>query len=279
MNKGVVLNGSFLMYNSTFKSFILDKSFGLKLNFLKRFEERFENFSSNLISELDSSQYYSLINLFYEIVPNKKLVKDRRLVNIFFLDLINSYRGWRHSRGLPVRGQRTWTNAWTSYKSNLVLREYKIVLAKKLYGNVPSNELNVAYLAEQVNLLWKLQWEQEWREAKKKRLVFLKKDSNLYKVDLYSMAKGNITGFTKKGDKAKKQKQVVKKNYFSLGFDPGFTKALLKSSYLNTKKSSSQSRVNVITESDDMRNKKKLVKKKSTTTTVNKKKSKKDSWN
>jgi len=277
MNKGVILNGSTLMYNNTFKNFILTKTFGLKLTFLKRFEERFENFSINTVSDFNSSQYYSLVNLFYEIVPNKKLVKDRRLVNIFFLDLINSYRGWRHSRGLPVRGQRTWTNAWTSYKSNLILREYKIILAKKLYGNIPANELNVAYLAEQVNLLWKLQWEQEWREAKKKRLVFLKKDLNLYKIDLYSMAKGNITGFTKRGEKGKKQKQVTKKNYFSLGFDPGFTKALLKSSYLNLKKASGHSKINIITESDDVKNKKKNLKKK--TLITNKKKTKKDSWN
>ncbi len=186
----------------------------------------------------------------------KKNIKDRKLLNIFFLDLINSYRGWRHARGLPVRGQRTWTNAWTTYRANLVLREYKIILAKKIYGNISSSELNVAYLAEQVNMLWKLQWEQEWREAKKKRLVYLKKDVNLYKVDLYSMSKGLVGGYTKRGDKAKKQKQTTRKNYFSLGFDTGFTKTLLKTSSNSVKKSGAQ--VNIITESGEIKSKKNL---------------------
>lgn len=250
--------------------------YGFKVSSLQLFEKRLELFSNNIISNFNSAQYLALLHTFYAIVPQKKSIKDRRLLNIFFLDLINSYRGWRHARGLPVRGQRTWTNAWTTYRANLVLREYKIILAKKIYGNISSSELNVAYLAEQVNMLWKLQWEQEWREAKKKRLVYLKKDVNLYKVDLYSMSKGLVGGYTKRGDKAKKQKQTTRKNYFSLGFDTGFTKTLLKTSSNSVKKSGAQ--VNIITESGEIKSKKKPIKKKPVVGSVNKKKTKNDSW-
>lgn len=276
MNKGNILNGELLVHGANLKKFFFEKMFGLKRYSLSCFERRAENFSNNNLANWVSAQYMSMVSLFYEIVPNKRTLRNRNLVNIFFLDVIASYRGWRHSKGLPVRGQRTWTNAWNSYRNNLVLREHKVVLARNLYGNIPVNELNVAYLAEQVNLLWKLQWEQEWREAKKKRLLSLKKDSSIFKVDLYSMSKGVVSGFTKSGEKAKKQKQIVKKNYFSLGFDPGFTKALLKDSFLKAKKGAVNSRVSVVTESADARNKKKTVKKKATST--QKQKPKKDSW-
>ena len=69
------------------------------------------------------------------------------------LDLINSYRGLRHAFGLPVRGQRTWTNAWSCYRSNLILRQFKIKLSKRLYTSITISELNIAYLAEQINSL------------------------------------------------------------------------------------------------------------------------------
>ena len=276
MNKGNILNGVLLVHSTSLKRFFLDKVLGFKLYTLRRFEQRSENFSSNLLGSWLSAQYVSMLSLFYGIIPSKRTLKNRHLVNIFFLDIIASYRGWRHSKGLPVRGQRTWTNAWNSYRNNLVLREHKVLLAKNLYGNIPLNELNVAYLAEQVNLLWKLQWEQEWREAKKKRLLTLKKDSSLFKVDLFSMSRGMVSGFTKSGEKAKKQKQTIKKNYFSLGFDPGFTKALLKDSFLKSKKGSLRSRVSIVTESGDARNKKKNIKKKSVSAV--KQKAKGDAW-
>ena len=54
-----------------------------------------------------------------------------KTINIYWLELIGSYRGWRHIHGLPVRGQRTWTNAWSVYKSNLDLREFLVTLTKK----------------------------------------------------------------------------------------------------------------------------------------------------
>ena len=182
------------------------------------------------------------------IIPNNKSIKNRYLLNIFFLDLIVSYRGWRHSRGLPVRGQRTWTNAWTTYKSNLTLREHKIIIARKLYGSLPLDSLSTAYLAEQTNLLWKLQWENEWKEAKKRRLISMKSGNKATTIDLNAMSKGIVNSVSTK--KSKKQKKVVfNKNLFTLGFDTGFVKALIKSNYVDTntkKKNFKHKKVNLI---------------------------------
>jgi hypothetical protein len=71
------------------------------------------------------------------------------------------------------------------------------------------------------------------------------------------MSKGFVSGFTKKGDKAKKIKQVSKKNYFSLGFDPGFTKILLKTSFLKSKKNLSRERTSIIMDSAESKVKRK----------------------
>merc|ERR1712166_594345 len=34
------------------------------------------------------------------------------------------FRGRGHSLGKPIRGQRTWSNAWTAYSSNRILKTY-----------------------------------------------------------------------------------------------------------------------------------------------------------
>lgn len=164
---------------------------------------------------------------------------QRELVNIVFLDIINSYKGWRHLKGLPVRNQRTWSNGWTSYKNNLKLRNFKFNSLKQLYTNLNNSNINTIYLAEHVNLLWKLQWESEWNEAKKKRLIYLNKNKTSLKVDLNLMANLVVSQNSKKLEK-KKKKTFFKKNVFTLGFEPGFTKTLLKTSLTSSNSKSSK---------------------------------------
>ena len=164
------------------------------------------------------SKLLLLYNTLLSVTPNKKDLKKKNIFNIFMLDFINSYRGLRHSFGLPVRGQRTWTNAWSCYKSNLMLRQFKLKLSKRLYSSITISELNIAYLAEQINNLWRIQWDSEWKKAKKQRQIQDKKSKNYYKVDLKLIASGNVSVKNKK-----------KANYI-IGFDPGFTKYVIKQS-------------------------------------------------
>lgn len=182
------------------------------------------------IKDLPILNWTIFLKFITSIVPNKSNLKRRVLLNVLILDLITSYRGWRHYKGLPVRGQRTWTNHSSSYRSNVTLRNYKIKLAKKFYGNLPIYEINIALAAEQINLLWKLQWYSEWLSAKKSRINF-KGNANTIKIDLFGMANNQIMNPMKFKKMTKKQKQSFKKNHFSLGFDPGFTKPLLKELY------------------------------------------------
>lgn len=222
--------------------------YGLNLKSCNLFEQRIECFKNQSFNEIYSYKWVILLKTLNNIIPNNKSIKERLLLNIFYLDLIMSYKGWRHSRGLPVRGQRTWTNAWTTYRSNLILREYKIVIAKRLYGSLPLDDLSVTYLAEQTNLLWKLQWENEWKEARKKRLIAMKSNVKVTSVDLYSMSKGVVDSTNTKKKKKQKAKSSFSKNLFTLGFDPGFAKALIKTNYINThlKKKTKQNKINLI---------------------------------
>ena len=144
--------------------------------------ERFEMNFKDTLSQFYIHQWVSLYKFFISVIPTTSDVKKRRLFHIFFLDLLSTYRGWRHSKGLPVRGQRTWTNSQSTYKSNLTLRLFKVNLVRKLYGNVTLKNAAVAYMAEQVNLLWKLQWAKEWSLAKNEDYKLYKKKEVLIKL-------------------------------------------------------------------------------------------------
>lgn len=181
---------------------------------IKRLETRIDKKNK----DFRVSQSFLIYKLLMGIVPENKDLKKKMILNIFMLDLINSYRGLRHAFGLPVRGQRTWTNAWSCYRANTTLRQFKIKLSKRLYSTITISDLNIAYLAEQINNLWKIQWDSEWKKAKRQRQLQDKKSKNLFKVDLKAIASGNVS------TKSKKNSSYI------IGFDPGFTKYVIKQS-------------------------------------------------
>lgn len=222
MREGNLFNGVYFSPYYSLKDF---SSFGVNIFFKKYMSKRCEVCFNLPFSNYRTSNWIIFLQFFYSLLPFKKNILNKYTLNIFFLDVINVYRGWRHSRGLPTRGQRTWTNAWSAYKSNLTLRHFKINLLKRLYAQIPISELNIAYAAEQFNLLWKLQWQQEWREARKSRLKQNKNKYKSEKIDLFSMSTGQINPAKKLKGKSKKNKGA--KMASTLGFDPGFTKLIL----------------------------------------------------
>lgn len=197
--------------------------FGFNLYTTKMFTDRIES-SSGVVKDNYVHKYIDDLykNMF---IVNDISFKNIIIYNIYLMELLGLYKGWRHSRGLPVRGQRTWSNAWSSYRSNTVLRSYKINIVKRLYGDNFSNDYFVAYLAEEVNKMWKSQWRDEWLNARKRIMRSQKNVKNLQKIDLVAMSKLQLgQTSTKKTSK----KKPVKKNTLTLGFDPGFTKKLMK---------------------------------------------------
>lgn len=220
-------NGKLIDPESSIRIFFKD-FFSLTSRLMKIMESRIENDLYVLIKELNKNELEQFLRVIYTTVPYTSSIYKRTKLNICLLDLATCYRGWRHYKGLPVRGQRTWSNAWSVYKSNYILRNFKLNRSKKFYLNVPLKEGNVAYTAEYVNFFWKMQWPFEWYAAKSSILRFKGHPSTM-KIDLYSMSHYQVMHPLKLKNLSKKQKQSFKKNYFSLGFDPGFTKPLLNS--------------------------------------------------
>lgn len=220
MREGKKINGSvFYSSYSVFEFLFKYSNYGFSKNLFKIINSRVESREQSKIKNKKTSKVMSVYILLLSVVPNNKEIKKKMIFNIFLLDLINSYRGLRHSFGLPVRGQRTWTNAWSAFRSNLVLRQFKIKISKRLYSSITISELNIAYLAEQINNLWRLQWDSEWKQVKRQRQIQAKKSKDFFKIDLKSVNSSNITIKGKK-----------KKINYMIGFDPGFTKYVFKQS-------------------------------------------------
>ena len=217
MKGGKFFNNKQIFYNFKLNDFLEKKIDGFKKNNINFLEQRLEISTNYSINLYRNSKWLILNNLLDSVIPNNKTLKKRRLINIYFLDFIGSYRGYRHSFGLPVNGQRTWTNSKTVFSSNSLLRNYKLNSFKKSLLNLPLSDINNAFYLEQLNFLWKSQWDLEWFFAKKKRLVDLKKSRGYIKFDVNTLSKINPNVKDKK-----------KQSLFSIGFDPGFTKFILK---------------------------------------------------
>lgn len=98
------------------------KLYGVNLKFKKLLTMRFEltTFSifTSKIQYLDTyiSLFYKKIiksiNIILSQVNNVNLVlHELKNINILRMYLVKSYRGYCHSIGKPVRGQRTWSNS------------------------------------------------------------------------------------------------------------------------------------------------------------------------
>lgn len=112
MGEGKKINGIMFYSSFTLSDFFFKySSYGFSKNLHKLLMSRLENRADKKVNLLNTSQIFVVYKILLSIVPEHKDLKKRHMFNIFMLDLINSYRGLRHAFGLPVRGQRTWTNA------------------------------------------------------------------------------------------------------------------------------------------------------------------------
>lgn len=209
--------GNLLLPMENLFNFLKFSFFGFNNKFMSIIESRIE-FSAKLNFDEEIKYKWIVLNEFVNTyIPFHKDFKKREHLNILFLDLINSYRGHRHLRGLPTRGQRTWSNASIAFTSNNVLRLFKLKFFKKKYGNISPNVLNSAFLLETTNHTWKLQWHEEWLRAKYKRISKNKLDLTFLRIDIQSFSRFNPN-----------LKESKKQKYSPIGFDWGFTKFILK---------------------------------------------------
>lgn len=69
-------------------------------------------------------------------------ITELHTLSILRLYLIKTYQGKSHMLGKPVRGQRTWSNGWTSYNSNKLLRTFVNKFFSLLAKNQKDEKIN-----------------------------------------------------------------------------------------------------------------------------------------
>ena len=131
--KGYFFGGKLFYFNQTFQE-LFENAPGLgeksKKLFIKRFELKYFNQFNKTVDLIDyqRTNHKPLdrpINiLFSQINTVNNRIRDLHRLTVIRLYLIKSYRGRCHALGKPVRGQRTWANAWSSYNNNKVLRGF-----------------------------------------------------------------------------------------------------------------------------------------------------------
>ncbi|AWU74383.1 uncharacterized protein C5L36_0A09720 [Pichia kudriavzevii] len=104
-------------------NFGLSKSFyGIGLNTATKICSRLGFYPDMRMHQLTEQQTMSITKELSEMDIDSKLLSQIR-ANIKMKREIGSYAGMRHSMGLPVRGQRTKTNAKTARKLNRIERK------------------------------------------------------------------------------------------------------------------------------------------------------------
>jgi len=157
------------------------------------------------------------------------------LSRLIVTDICSIYKTYRHVFGLPVNGQRTWSNANTTYYNNLLLRQYKLKKFSTFLNDSKPLSFKKVFLCEYVNLFWKKQCFLEWASVRRRRHIFQRWNSYIsYRIDFNYLVNSNIEHYFKrnlilKKKKSHRKKRKFTKNSFNIGWQFGFTKDYLSS--------------------------------------------------
>ena len=91
---------------------------------------------------------------------------DLRTSTIVFWDMLSLYKAWRHARGYPVNGQRTWSNGKSCTKNNLLLKIYRLRQLQASFGTRKTSNYVTLIQAEANNKLWMKTWPFEWVQGR-----------------------------------------------------------------------------------------------------------------
>ena len=170
-----------LFYFSLPLKYIIYNLYGLDKKFKSLLNQRFELtffFKNKINNIVDYNNYgnilYSSINIILsQITSVNNQINDLKKLNIIRLYLIKSYRGKAHAIGKPVKGQRTWSNSWNSYKTNKILRNF--INKTKQFSNKTKLNYKLNYKLVKKKYLNKVQVNQ-----KKNDLSLKNKNLNLW---------------------------------------------------------------------------------------------------
>lgn len=148
-SRGLYYNGKLHKLNWTIKEmfwYLEGLSIASRKNFTRRFE--LESYVSNLNNNQTILSTFSLdkrktINMYFsQFINTNNNIFELIKFNVVRLYLIKSFRGRSQALGKPSRGQRTWSNAWTAYKSNKILKSFINSMRKNLKKNKKIEKIN-----------------------------------------------------------------------------------------------------------------------------------------
>ena len=149
--KGFFFGGQLFYFDQTIHellSYAPGLDFGTKKAFKKRFELTyfFQNDQYNKLDYYQDFKQKSLLAplnvLLSQINSVNNCLPDVHRLRIIRLYLIKTYRGRCHALGKPVRGQRTWSNSWSSYNNNKTLRNFITETKHHLAKNKREEKIN-----------------------------------------------------------------------------------------------------------------------------------------
>lgn len=148
--KGFFFGGKLFYFDLTLNDLFFQlPGFGIKFyNLLvKRFELTFFlKRKDQLIIDYQTEKYKAITQplnvIFSQVNTVNNRLNDLHNLNIIRLYLIKSHRGRCHALGKPVRGQRTWSNAWNSYNLNKNLRNFIGETRKQIKKNAKPEKIN-----------------------------------------------------------------------------------------------------------------------------------------
>lgn len=171
-SRGFLYGGKTQVFNVSFDEFFLDKP-GLGNLSIHLFRKRFElnhfffknkNFLSLTLDER------KIINMYLsQVISINNPISELNRYNLIRLYLIKSYRGRCHALGKPVRGQRTWSNAWSANRCNTIIKQFISEVKKFNVIEKKVESLNKKILKKKTRI-----------RAPKIKMVFTKKRKNLW---------------------------------------------------------------------------------------------------
>lgn len=145
-SKGLFFNGRVFSFNHSLDSFCTEV-YGISHPTMRQILYRFE--LNNVLkrrylhlTESSKSMLSTLNIIFSQLSSINHLIKDIKKLSIVKLYLLKTTRGKAQALGKPSRGQRTWSNAWTSYFVNNTLRAFIGQMQREMNKQKKDEQIN-----------------------------------------------------------------------------------------------------------------------------------------
>ncbi len=153
-SKGFLFGGRIVPFQSNWRTFCGEVG-GLGLTTRSKFLKRFElhQLHNNHLATYEHIErdIKKCINIILsQITSVNHQISEIQYFNLIRLYLIKSYRGKAQAMGKPSRGQRTWSNAWTAYNYNKIIRNFIVIIQRNINKDKKVEKINYKVLKKKL---------------------------------------------------------------------------------------------------------------------------------